>query len=440
MASEFVELALEGANPLIQNYDTIYDKSRETVRKIRIPGKKGQPDKYVNKDGNKPIEEYKYEDYKFTSSRSSNRDRRKDRDEPGSRSAQQAYGYQDSYSNPRDRRPRSGGREPQSAGAAPSGRRDYTPRSARRYESSEESETSIPPRDRRRRNTGGQQDRNAALAGAAAGAGTYGAARAYDGRDTQEDRIARYTPSQVSAQDRPRGEANGYAEKKKKKKKGSDKKEEKKGDEDSDSDSGSESGSGSSSSSVLSSGEDEREHKHIKAKELLSAGLAAVATIHAAAGLYSSMEARDKRYEQLKNGKISPDEARKARTKAKLQDLASVGVAALSIKGAMSEWKGAAEQHKTRKQHKKEKEERHQKRLQKRENAKESSNRSFEQSPPPAYNRKPGNSRPGYNRTYSTSEPDLSRRYYDDSYNYPQTARGPPRYQDANPYAPYGRR
>ncbi|MCJ1288607.1 hypothetical protein MMC34_000135 [Xylographa carneopallida] len=428
MAAQFATLALNGINPLIQNYDTIYDKSKKTVRKIRIPGKKGQPDEYVDEVGYKSMD-----DYKYSSPRTGNQDRRKGRDQSGPRSAQPAYGYQDSYDNRRDRRPRSGGREPQSAGATRSGRRDKTPRGAQRYESSSESETSIPPRDRRRRSTVGHQDRNTALAGAAAGAGAYGAARAYDGRDTQEDRIAKYTPSQSSTQDKPRGEANGDTEKDRKK--GDDRKDEKKRDNNSDSD------SGSSSSSVLSSSEDERQHKHIRTKELLTAGLAAVATIHAASGVYSSMEARDKRYEQLRSGKISPEDARKEKTKAMLQDFAAVGVAALSIKGAMSKWQGAAAQHKTRKQHKKEKEERHQKRLEKRSSVKGSSNKSIEQSPPPASNRKPGNNRPGYNRTYSTSEPDLSRRYYDNSYdNYPQTARGPPKYQDANPYSPYGRR
>ncbi|MCJ1389599.1 hypothetical protein MMC18_002456 [Xylographa bjoerkii] len=432
MAAQFATLALNGIDPLIQNYDTIYDKSKKTVKKIPIPGKKGQPDRYVQETVEKRYQSM--DDSEYRSPRSGNQDRQRDRGQSGPRSAQPAYGYQDSYDSPRDRRPRSGGREPQSAGAARSGRRDYTPKSARRYESSSESESSVPPRDRRRRNTVGQQDRNAALTGAAAGAGAYGAARALDGRDTQEDRIARYTPSQVSNQGKPRGEANGNADKEKKK--GNDKKDEKKKVDDSDSDSD----SGSSSSSVLSSSEDERQHKHIKTKEILTAGLAAVATIHAASGLYSSMEARDKRYEQLKSGKISPEDARKEKTKAMLQDFAAVGVAALSIKGAMSKWQGAAAQHKTRKQHKKEREERHQKRLEKR-NSMKGSNKSIEQGPPPASNYKPGNSRPGYNRTYSTSEPDLSRRYYDNSYdNYPQTARGPPKYQDGNPYSPYGRR
>ncbi|MCJ1400271.1 hypothetical protein MMC11_003475 [Xylographa trunciseda] len=422
MAAQFATLALNGINPLIQNYDTIYDKSKKTVKKIRIPGKKGQPDRYVDEVGYESVD-----DYKYSSPRSGNQDRQRGRDQSGPRSGKAAYRDQDSYSSPRDRRPRSGGREPQSAGAARTGRRDYTPKSARRYGSSSESESSIPPRDRRRRNTVGQQDRYAPLAGVAAGAGAYGAARAYDGRDTQEDRIARYTPSQAASQEKPRGEANGNTEKNTKK--GNDKK-----------DDGSGSDSGSSSSSVLSSSEDERQHKHIKTKELLTAGLAAVATIHAASGVYSSMEARDKRYEQLKSGKISPEDARKEKTKAMLQDFAAVGVAALSIKGAMSKWQGAAAHHRTRKQHKKEREERHQKRLEKKNSVK-GSNKSIEQSPPPAYNKKPGNNRPGYNRTYSTSEPDLSRRYYDNSYdNYPQTARGPPKYQDGNPYSPYGRR
>lgn len=289
----------------------------------------------------------------------------------------------------------------------------------RQYESSSDSESSIPPRDRRRRNTIGQKDRGAALEGAGAGAGTYGVARAYDGRrDTQEDRISRYTPAQNQPQNQGRDEAKGGIEKGNEKGNKQDKKDE----------------SDSDSSSLLPSSEDERQHKHIRTKEVLTAGLAAVATIHAASGVYASMEARDKRYEQLKSGKISPEDARKEKTKQMLQDFAAVGVAALSIKGAFSQWQGAKEQHKHRKEHTKAKEERHQKRVEK---GVSSSTKSITQGPASPSSNKPSGGRPGYNRTYSTSEPDLSRRYYDDSNNGP---RYPSNYQDANPYTPYGRR
>ena len=106
-------------------------------------------------------------------------------------------------------------------------------------------------------------------------------------------------------------------------------------------------GSSSSSSSdddVCSSSEDERRLRKTRGKEYLTAGLAAVATIHAAQGVYKSIEARDKRHEQLIKNEITPEESKKMRNKARLQDAAAIGIAALGIKGAYSEWKEVQEQ------------------------------------------------------------------------------------------------
>nr|POE47542.1 hypothetical protein CFP56_00873 [Quercus suber] len=88
----------------------------------------------------------------------------------------------------------------------------------------------------------------------------------------------------------------------------------------------------------------ERKRKHMKGKELITAGLATIATIHAAHGLYSSMEAHEKRHRLVAEGEMSPEEARKKQTKAWVQDAAAVGIAALGIKGAFSEWKEMNEQ------------------------------------------------------------------------------------------------
>ena len=103
------------------------------------------------------------------------------------------------------------------------------------------------------------------------------------------------------------------------------------------------SSSGSESSEVCSSSEDERRTRKMKGKEYLTAGLAAVATIHAAHNVYNSIEARDKRHEQVAKGEMTPEEARKLKNKARLQDAASIGIAALGIKGAYSEWKEVQE-------------------------------------------------------------------------------------------------
>ena len=102
--------------------------------------------------------------------------------------------------------------------------------------------------------------------------------------------------------------------------------------------SGANRGRGESSSSS-STTDMEQKRKKMRGKELITAGLATVATIHAAHGVYSSMEAHEKRHKLVAEGEMSPQEARKIQTKAWVQDAAAVGIAALGIKGAFSEWK-----------------------------------------------------------------------------------------------------
>ncbi|KAI1629653.1 hypothetical protein EDD37DRAFT_61520 [Exophiala viscosa] len=71
----------------------------------------------------------------------------------------------------------------------------------------------------------------------------------------------------------------------------------------------------------------------------LTGGLATVATIHAAHNVYQSMEKREERRHALKEGEISKQQAKGEKNKARLQDAASIGIAALGLKGAYSEWK-----------------------------------------------------------------------------------------------------
>ena len=125
------------------------------------------------------------------------------------------------------------------------------------------------------------------------------------------------------------------------------------------------SSSSSSSSDVCSSSEDERRTKKLKGKEYLTAGLAAVATIHAAHGVYSSMEARDKRHIEVLKGEMSPEEARKKKNKARLQDAAAIGIAALGIKGAYSEWQEVQEHRQELAGQNEERKKRHEKRVKK---------------------------------------------------------------------------
>ncbi|PNS19838.1 hypothetical protein CAC42_7805 [Sphaceloma murrayae] len=95
----------------------------------------------------------------------------------------------------------------------------------------------------------------------------------------------------------------------------------------------------SSSSSSTDLEDLNAKRKHMRGKEFLTAGLATIATIHAAHGVYSSMEAHEKRHKLVAEGEMTPEEARKKQTKAWVQDAAAVGIASLGIKGAFSEWK-----------------------------------------------------------------------------------------------------
>jgi hypothetical protein len=99
-----------------------------------------------------------------------------------------------------------------------------------------------------------------------------------------------------------------------------------------------------SSSESESSTDMEEKRKKLKGKELITAGLATVATIHAAHGVYTSMVASENRRKLVSEGEITPEEARKRKSKNMLQDAAAVGIAALGIKSAYSEWKEMNEQ------------------------------------------------------------------------------------------------
>ena len=104
-------------------------------------------------------------------------------------------------------------------------------------------------------------------------------------------------------------------------------------------------GGTSSSDDDISSSEEERERKKLGKKQLITAGLASVATIHAAHNVYQSVHMREARAKEVAEGEMSPEEARKKRNKARLHNAAAVGIAALGIKGAYSEWKEMKEQH-----------------------------------------------------------------------------------------------
>ena len=174
-------------------------------------------------------------------------------------------------------------------------------------------------------------------------------------------------------------------------------------------------------------------------KQLITAGLASVATIHAAHSVYQSYEGRKKRHAELAAGEISHEEARKKKNRARLQDAASVGIAAIGIKGAYSEWKEIKEQRDEAREFDKKREERHERRLLKHQHDADGFTHS------PGYDSEPGISYPnGSQAQYHSSAPDLAPGYYAEPpgaqvggyYDEPGHPGGPavPHYSDGNPY------
>ena len=161
-----------------------------------------------------------------------------------------------------------------------------------------------------------------------------------------------------------------------------------------------------SSSDLGDSDDDRKTSRKMRGKQLFKAGMATVATLHAMNGVYGSMHARNARHKAVKLGELTPAEAKKLKTKAILQDVASVGVAAITMQGAVSELKEAREHTKRVNEWQQEKRRRHEKRM---ERLKRANSDLY-----------------GRSRTdnWSTSAPPRASRYGDG-----------PHYTDGNPYS-----
>ncbi|PSR99350.1 hypothetical protein BD289DRAFT_450361 [Coniella lustricola] len=179
-----------------------------------------------------------------------------------------------------------------------------------------------------------------------------------------------------------------------------------------------------SSSDLGDSDEDEKRAKKMRGKQLITSGLAAVATIHAAHNVYQSMEKRNARHRAVKEGKLSSVEAKKLKSKALLQDAASVGIAAMGIKGAISEMKEAREVSHEFAEWKEKKHERHVRRMkrleQRNHNSRQGSDSGYSDDSDDEDDR--GSY---YRGSRARSQGPLRRSRHDDG----------PRYNDANPYA-----
>ena len=340
----FAALGLNAAVPVIQNYDKIYDKSKDAVKK-HLPGhhrdRRASSGHYVQDQYDQPMDNY-------NGPRRGSIDRQSYKPQRGYYYDQEPQSaYRDAYSPPRENVeeiqrdfPPPGRSYTQPVDRAEPGAadgyyrsyrtttRDYRPRGQlffrlivfsaklfqggwREREESSDSEGSIPPRRPRAPRRTSSLDRGSSYA------------------------KTRYQPRTASTVTTRDGRAD-------------DDSKSKNSDEESD---------------VLSSSEDERQAKKKRQRAMITAGLAAVATVHAASGLYASMEARDKRHEQVAKGTLSPEQAKKEMNKARLQDAAAIGIAALGIKGAYGKWQGAQATHSDFKEHKKARKERHQKRI-----------------------------------------------------------------------------
>ena len=142
-------------------------------------------------------------------------------------------------------------------------------------------------------------------------------------------------------------------------------------------------GSTSSSEDEVSSSEEDRTQTKMHRKEFLTAGLASVATIHAAHSVYKSVDNRKKRNKLVAEGEMTEEKSRKLKNKARIQDAAAVGIAALGIKGAVSEWKEMREQREEYHKFEHDRAERHEKRLKRLERRMaQTDNRDFRRSDP----------------------------------------------------------
>lgn len=190
---------------------------------------------------------------------------------------------------------------------------------------------------------------------------------------------------------------------------------------------------GSSSSSSLSSSDsdlprssdEERERKKMRGKELLTAGLATVATIHAAHSVYQGVERRKVRMKALAEGEISEAEAKKEKNKARLKDIASVGIAAIGIKSAVTEWKEMKEKREEMHEFREKQQKHHEKRLRREERERSQSRRRTQsQGPYARYGSAPNLTTPYY------GGPGGGGPYYAGGGGQPSTST----YFDGNPY------
>jgi hypothetical protein len=102
------------------------------------------------------------------------------------------------------------------------------------------------------------------------------------------------------------------------------------------------SSSSESDSDLGSSTDEEGTRKELRKGALWATGFATLATVHTVHNISNKMKKHKTHDRKLRQGKISLEEVDKERVKHYLEDAASIGLSALAIKGAISEWQEAA--------------------------------------------------------------------------------------------------
>ena len=182
-----------------------------------------------------------------------------------------------------------------------------------------------------------------------------------------------------------------------------------------------------SDSDLGSSSGEEKEVKKGQRRQLISAGLATVATIHAGHSIYQAKQKRDANKKALQEGDITKEEANRSRKKQRWAEAGAVGIAALGLKGAYSEWKEMKDQrneyHEEREKHERHASKREARRR-KYEEELDQYRRNGYTGPMPTMPY--ANGQPPYHPGYAASQPQLA----------PQHMASPAdtRYYDGNPY------
>lgn len=94
----------------------------------------------------------------------------------------------------------------------------------------------------------------------------------------------------------------------------------------------------------------EEKYKKTQSKQLLNTAFVSIAALSTARSAYNSFSAHKQRRQQILEGKMSTEDARKTARMNALKDAAALAVIAVGIKSAYAEWKSVRKMHQERQQ------------------------------------------------------------------------------------------